>query len=56
MNPYVYKYYLYVYMHTDLYIYIYVGAQAGTLPLSSFQNYVGQDAFFLNAFADAYKR
>ena len=32
------------------------GIAAGKLPLASFKNYVGQDAFFLNAFSDAYKR
>jgi thiaminase/transcriptional activator TenA len=32
------------------------GIAAGKLPLASFKNYVGQDAFFLNAFADAYKK
>ena len=31
------------------------GIATGKLPLASFKNYVGQDAFFLNAFADAYK-
>ena len=32
------------------------GIATGKLPLVSFKNYVGQDAFFLNAFASAYKR
>ena len=31
------------------------GLASGKLPLASFQNYVGQDAFFLNSFGDAYK-
>jgi thiaminase (transcriptional activator TenA) len=31
------------------------GIATGKLPLGSFKNYVGQDAFFLNAFASAYK-